>query len=520
MKLHYLKPTSKLRLKKPYYIGFENQWQQTALPLGNGSLGLTVLGEVKRDRLVLNHKNLWAGGPSKSRPQYSGGNITAPDKNGKMPYDYYNEIRREFLNGNDKKAEDICEKLVGLSDGYGSYLCWGELNFTDNSIKKYKNYKRELDLSTAVCRIEYDAILKNGDAVSDKREYFVSHPDRSAVVRFTRQGGEINLKLSLSSAHGEVKYGEKEIIHSGKLSDNDLKFCLFSHIVTDGTVNADADSVFISHATCITLVLSADTDYADKYPKYRTGESDEELFSRVKSQADTAFAKPYNALLSTHINDYSRLFLRVQLDIGGSDNQTADKLLYGYNKKSATEEKRRSAEQLLYDYGRYMLISSSREGDMLPANLQGIWNVSNSPIWSCDYHLNINLQMNYFPVFSGNMAECAAPLIRYINSLVLPGRLTAACYTGVQSCGEEKNGFLFHTQNTPFGWTCPGWKFNWGWSPAAVPWILHSLYEYYEYTLDREVLKRDIYPLLRETAEYFTGLLVEHNGRLVTVPCF
>ncbi|MCH5191026.1 MAG: glycoside hydrolase family 95 protein [Oscillospiraceae bacterium] len=520
MKLLYLKPTSKLRLKKPYYTGFENQWQQTALPLGNGSLGLTVMGEVKQDRLVLNHKNLWSGGPSKNRPGYSGGNITVPDKNGKMPYDYYNEIRSEFIKGNDKKAYDLCEKLVGLKDGYGSYMCWGELSFADNSIKKYKNYKRELDLSSAVCCVQYDAILKNGDTVSDKREYFVSHPDRSAVVRFTRRGGELALRLSLSSAHGGVKYGKNEIIHSGRLTDNDLKFCLFANIDTDGELYADADRISVAHATFITLIFSADTDYADKYPQYRTGESEEDLFNRVKLQADTAAKKPYNELLNAHINDYSHLFSRVQLDIGGTDDQTADKLLCGYNKKTTTEEKRRSAEQLLYDYGRYMLISSSREDDILPSNLQGIWNVSNSPIWSCDYHLNINLQMNYFPVFSGNLAECAAPLVRYINSLAIPGRLTAEYYTGAQSHGEEKNGFLFHTQNTPFGWTCPGWKFNWGWSPAAVPWILHSLYEYYEYTLDRRVLKRDIYPLLRETAEYFSGLLVEHNGRLVTVPCF
>lgn len=520
MKLLYLKPPSKLRLKKPYYIGFENQWQQTALPLGNGSLGLTVMGEVCRDRLVLNHKSLWSGGPSKKRPDYCGGNITAPDKNGKMPYDYYNEIRGEFINGNDEKASGLCEKLVGLEDGYGSYMCWGELIFSFDKIKRFKNYKRELDLSSAVCRVEYDAILKNGDTVNDKREYFVSHPDRCAVVRFTRQGGGLDLKLSLSSAHGAVDYREKEMIHFGKLADNDLAFCLYANIDTDGSVNANADGIFVSRATYLTLVLSADTDYTDKYPGYRTGETASELFDRVKEQSNTAFAKTFDELLNAHIKDYSYLFSRVCLDIGGTDESTADKLLYGYNKRRTSEKLRRSAEQLLYNYGRYLLISSSREDDILPSNLQGIWNVSNSPIWSCDYHLNINLQMNYFPVFSGNMAECALPLVRYINSLAVPGRLTAEYYTGVKSRGEEKNGFLFHTQNTPFGWTCPGWKFNWGWSPAAVPWVLHSLYEYYEYTCDREALKDDIYPLLREAAEYFGGLLIEHNGRLVTAPCF
>ena len=181
---------------------------------------------------------------------------------------------------------------------------------------------------------------------------------------------------------------------------------------------------------------------------------------------------------------------------------------------------RRSLEELLYQYGRYLTIAASRDGDMLPSNLQGIWNHSDRPMWNCDYHLNINLQMNYWPTFTGNLAECAAPLLRYVKALCAPGRVTAAVYTGHESTETAHNGFLYHTQNTPFGWTCPGWEFSWGWSPVAVAWILHNIYEMYEYTCDKALLETDIYPMLTEAADYFESLLAEKDGRLVTVPCF
>ena len=140
-KLEFSAPPSKLKLRRPYYKGFKNIWEQTALPLGNGSLGLTVIGDVKSDKLVLNHKTLWVGGPSPKRPGYCGGNINKPDENGKMPYDYYYDIRKEFQNGNDKKAHELCEKLVGIYDGYGAYQCWGNLEFDFGDIKKFKDYR-------------------------------------------------------------------------------------------------------------------------------------------------------------------------------------------------------------------------------------------------------------------------------------------------------------------------------------------------------------------------------------------
>lgn len=517
-KLIYTKPPSKLKLKKPYYTGFKNIWEQTAMPLGNGSIGLTVIGEVKNDKLVLNHKTLWVGGPSKNRPDYCGGNITTPDKDGKMPYDYHREIYEEFKKGNDKKAHELCEKLVGIKDGYGAYQCWGNLEFEFNDIKKYYEYNRTLNMGDGSCTVSYSAKLKNKTKVFDKREYFVSYPDKCAVIKFTRDGGKLDFKYKLATKHGgNIEYS-KGILHTGKLDDNDLSYCLYAKIITDGDCVTVGDAQMITNATEVIFILSADTDYIDIYPSYRTGESLENLKERVINVVENASKKSFEKLYKTHTDDYKALFNRVSIDLDGNDCTDVNTLLRKYTK--SPEIKKRTAEQLLYQYGRYLAIGSTRETDVLPSNLQGIWNCSNHPMWSSDFHTNVNLQMNYWPVFNGNLAECSKPLIRYIKSMVIPGRITAKYYTGIESGEGEQNGFLFHTQCTPFGWTCPGWQFDWGWSPAAMPWILHNCFEHYEYTLDKDTLRDDVYPMLKECAEYFSKLLVEHNGRLVTYPCF
>ncbi len=506
-----------MKLKKAYFRGFENLWEQTSLPLGNGSLGMGILGDVKSDKIVLNHKTLWAGGPSPKRPDYCGGNITTPDKDGKLPSDYYKEIYTAFKSGDDKTAHNLCEKLVGISDGYGGYRCWGTLDFKFEKLRGEHNYCRELNMQDAVCTVSYDAKSGFIKKVKDERVAFVSHPDNCGVIRIKRAGEKLNTEFKLSSAHGKVSYEKNRIVHSGELEDNALKFCFVASILTDGKAILTEKSIKISNATELTIIFSADTDYMDNYPVYRTGESAEELYSRVEKTVLTAVKKGYDELLKAHKIDFNELMNRVSINLNGAYDVPADILLYHYSK---TPTYRKNAAELLYQYGRYMTISSTRDGDVLPSNLQGIWNVSNDPKWSSDFHTNVNLQMNYWPVFNGNMAECSKPLIRYIKSMVEPGRITAKYYTGVESKDGEQNGFLFHTQCTPFGWTCPGWSFDWGWSPAAMPWILHNCYEHYEYTLDKDTLAKDIYPMLKECAEYFSKLMVEHNGRLVTYPCY
>ncbi len=517
MKLFYNNPPSKTQLKKAYYKGFENLWEQISLPLGNGSLGMGILGEIKNDSIVLNHKTLWAGGPSPKRPDYCGGNIITPDKDGKLPKDYYKEIYTAFKNGEDKKAHELCEKLVGIEDGYGTYKCWGEFRFNFPKLRKESNYVRTLNMQDAVCTVSYDAKLGFSKSVNDERIAFTSYPDNCGVIRINRTGEKLETEISLSSSHGKVKYENNSIIHTGELEDNGLGFCLVANILTDGVATATEKKLKIKEATELTIIYSADTDYMDNYPVYRTGESAENLYNRVNETVKKAIEKGFDTLLNDHKADFNSIFNRVNLDLNGSKNVAADNLLYSY---SDNTEYRKNAAELLYQYGRYMTISSSRETDILPSNLQGIWNVSNHPKWSSDFHTNVNLQMNYWPTFNGNMAECSKPLIRYIKSMVEPGRVTAKYYTGIESKDDEQNGFLFHTQCTPFGWTCPGWSFDWGWSPAAMPWILHNCYEHYEYTLDEDTLAEDVYPMLKECAEYFSKLLIENNGRLVTYPCF
>lgn len=517
MKLQYNVPPSKLKLKKAYWKNSENLWEQASLPIGNGSIGMSIFGDVKNDKIVLNHKTLWAGGPSPKRPDYCGGNITKPDKNGKLPYEYQKDIYEAFLKGDNATADKLCENLIGISDGYGGYRCWGEFEFNFDDIKRPKNYKRELDMNNGVCNVSYSAKSGFNKSVNDNRTFFVSYPDNCGVIHFTRDTKSLNFSVKLSSAHGKAIYKNNTIIHSGELEDNGLRFCLIGKIITDGKIETTNNGIKVTDSTECLIVFSADTDYIDSYPTYRTGESSEQLFDRAQTNVDNAVNKGYYALYNDHVKDFSQLFNRVNFSLNSCCDLTSDKVLYKYHKDA---DFRKKAIELLYEYGRYLLISSSRSTDILPSNLQGIWNVSNNPKWSSDFHININLQMNYWPVFNGNLSECSLPLIRYIKSMVEPGRITAKYYTGVESKDGEKNGFLFHTQCTPFGWTCPGWSFDWGWSPAAVPWILHNCYEHYEYTLDKNVLENDIYPMLKECAQYFSKLLIEHNGRLLTCPCY
>lgn len=231
-----------------------------------------------------------------------------------------------------------------------------------------------------------------------------------------------------------------------------------------------------------------------------------------------------------HVDDYDSIFGRVELNLGQQvSTKTTDALLTAYKNKSASDAERRYLEILLFQYGRYLTMGSSRKAPdnnarraTLPSNLQGIWVGANNSAWHSDYHMNVNLQMNYWPTYVTNMAECAEPLIDYVDSLREPGRVTAKIYAGIESTTEKpENGFMAHTQNNPFGWTCPGWSFNWGWSPAAVPWILQNCWEHYEFTGDVDYMKKHIYPMLKEEAVLYDQMLIrDTEGKLVSAPSY
>lgn len=168
-----------------------------------------------------------------------------------------------------------------------------------------------------------------------------------------------------------------------------------------------------------------------------------------------------------------------------------------------------------------MLISSSRSGkNALPANLQGIWNAVDNPPWNSDYHLNVNLQMNYWPAYITNLSKTAISLINYVDDLRFYGRKCAEKYAGIISNDDEENGWMVHTQATIFGWTAPGWNYYSGWAPTSNAWIMQNVYDYFKYTLDHEILKNKIYPMLKGTVKFWNSFLIydEKNYRYVVSP--
>lgn len=473
---------------------------------------------------LVQRKTLWTGGPSESRPRYAGGNLEDKGQGGKI----LRQIQEKFANGDAKGARALANSnLVGAQPGYGAYEGYAEINLDFGlDAKAATGYKRTLDLETGTATVQFTI-----GGVEYTREYFTSYPDNVMVMRLTAsKPGKLDVGLGFNFRHKGAQTVVKDgtITVSGALQDNQLKHNAVTTAVPDGgALAADGDLVRVAGADSVTVYVSAGTDYADSYPSYRTGQSDAELAAQVAGRVDLAVGSGYQDVRARHLADYRELFDRVDLSLGDLIDAPTDDLLVKYRAGGASAEEKRTLETLLYQYGRYLGISSSREGT-LPANLQGIWNDritgGASPVpWGSDYHMNVNLQMNYWPAYTGNLAETATPLVDYVDGLREPGRETARVYAGVESTPENpENGFTAHTQNTPFGWTTPGWNFSWGWSPGAVPWILQNVYEYYEFTGDETCLRDTIYPMLKESAKYFDQTLVEHaeTGRLVTSPAY
>ena len=504
-----------------------NTWQQQTLPIGNGDMGANVYGEIVSERLTFNEKTLWTGGPSTSRPNYLGGNNTSKGNNGS----WLKEIQKQFLAGNTSYASQLCASyLVGDSAGYGAYQAWGDIYFDYKNIStNVTNYERNLDLTTATANVKF---TENGTDYT--REFFLSHDDNVLVGRLEADG---NAKLNLDVRFVSKQNGSTVVENGntlklcGKVSDNQLKYASYLTVVTEGgSVTGSGSKLTITDADAVNVYLSAATDYKNTFYNedktddyyYRTGETDAQVAARVKADVDAAVKKGYEAVKETHLEDYQEMFNRVSLDIGQTvSDKTTDQLLAAYKNGTASEAEKRQLEVMLFQYGRYLTLGSSREDSQLPSNLQGVWNYLNSPPWSSDYHMNVNLQMNYWPTYSTNLAECAQPLIDYVDSLREPGRVTAQVYFGIGNGADEATGFTAHTQNTPFGWTCPGWSFDWGWSPAAVPWILQNCWEHYEFTGDVDYMRENIYPMLKEEAIFYDKTLVKDGeGKLVSAPSY
>ena len=502
--LNYNQPTA------PSYDG----WEKQALPVGNGEMGAKVFGLIGEERIQYNEKTIWSGGPQPDSTDYNGGNY-------KDRYKVLAEIRKALEDGDRQKAKQLAEQnLVGPNNAqYGRYLAFGDIFMVFNNQKKgldtVTDYHRGLDITEAITTTSYTQ-----DGTTFKRETFSSYPDDVTVTHLTKKGNktlDFTLWNSLTEdllangnysweysnyKNGHVTTDENGILLKGTVKDNGLKFASYIGIKTDGKVTVQNETLTVTGASYATLYLSAKTNFAQN-PKtnYR---KDIDLEKTVKGIVEAAKAKDYETLKKDHIKDYQSLFNRVKLNLGGSKTaQTTKEALQGYN-----PSKGQKLEELFFQYGRYLLISSSRDRtDALPANLQGVWNAVDNPPWNADYHLNVNLQMNYWPAYMSNLAETAKPMINYIDDMRYYGRIAAKEYAGIESKDGQENGWLVHTQATPFGWTTPGWNYYWGWSPAANAWMMQNVYDYYKFTKDETYLKEKIYPMLKETAKFWNSFL-------------
>lgn len=481
-------------------------WESQCLPIGNGFLGASMFGGTRRERIVLNEKSLWAGGPCENRPDYRGGN-----KRGR--YKYVAEVQKLLAGGDYEGAVKLLPELTGDGD-FGTYLllCDAVIDF-ELPNGEIKDYARRLDLDKSLYSCEFTV-----GGARYVREAFASYPDRIIAFRFSCSE-KMSFTLKPEKTHPSEIFAENgTLVYNGAVADNGMRFDARFKVDTDGELDISPEGISVRGSAETVIYFTAATDYEMKYPSYRSGIAPESV---TKPLVDSAAEKGWDSLYNAHYADYSALYDRVTLQINNEQaDLPADKLLTAYRSGERTAMNR--LETLYFQYGRYLLISSSRDG-ALPANLQGVWNESNTPPWCCDYHINVNLQMNYWGAYNTNLAKTALPLIDFLDSLREPGRITAAEYYNIVSDEDNpENGWTAHTQCSPFGWTAPGWEFYWGWSTAAVAWLMQNIWEYYEFTGDKKILRERIFPIMRESVRFYTQWLIydEKQDRLVSSPTY
>lgn len=479
-------------------------WEREGLPIGNGAMGAVITGGVAEESLQFNEKTLWTGGPG-AEGGYDAG---LPGKPQTKPLA---EVRRALERQGSLAPETVAEKLGRKITGYGDYQNFGELKLGFPVTGDVTDYRRELDISQAVASVSYTQA-----GVDYRREYFASYPDGVIVVHLSAsQPGRINLQAEISipdNRTAAAAVSEGRITVTGALKNNGLRHETQLQVISAGGVltRAGDQQIKIEGADNVTLLLVAGTDYAQQYPHYR-GESPH---ARINARIDAASKKTYSELRADHQQDYRALFDRVALDIGQQmPDQPTPRVLASYRSKNNAAADR-ALEALYFQFGRYLLISSSRAGS-LPANLQGVWNNSNTPPWNADYHVNINLQMNYWPADVTNLSETNAPLFDFIDSLIEPGHVSAKKMLGA------KGWTLFLNTNI---WGFTG-VIDWPtafWQPESGAWLAQHYYEHYLFSRDETFLRERAYPAMKGAAQFWLDALIKdkRDGLLVVSPSY
>jgi len=477
-----------------------------ALPLGNGRLGAMVFGGVENERIILNEATLWSG--------------SVQDADRRDAANYLPEIRKLLLEGKNAEAEKLvyehfsCQgRGSGYGSGkdvpYGSYQTLGNLDLKfDRGAANVTNYRRELNLETGVARVQYQ---QNG--VLYIREAFISAPDQVIVIRLSaNQPRSINFAGSLLRPERFQTSGDgNDLLMSGQLNNGTdgrgMKYSVRVRALSqDGEVTRQDNSLLVKNSSEVVLLISAATDYLGFAGRKTPNPS-----LAARNDLRQATTKTFAQLRQAHIKDYQRYFNRVSFQLDGSNEVDKSRPTPTRIKNFSKGDKDPSLAALYFQYGRYLLISSSRPGG-LPANLQGLWSEGVQTPWNGDWHLNVNVQMNYWPTEVANLSELHQPLFSLISSLQQPGQQTAQKY-------YKAGGWVAHVITNPWGFTSPGEGADWGSTASGSAWLCQHLWDHYLFTRDKQFLKW-AYPIMKSSARFYADMLIEEPSHhwLVTAP--
>jgi alpha-L-fucosidase 2 len=423
------------------------------LAIGNGRIGSLIFGGTARERLILNDVSLWTG---------------------------------------DEKVE-------------GSYQTLANVFINLPGHETVTNYRRDLNLAEATAHVNYTL---NGTSYS--REYFASNPAQLIVVRLTAtKPGAYTGSLELNDMHGaKTLSSQANYLAATGILSNGLQYESRLKILNDGgTVKTENDKLIFSGCNSLTILIAAGTNYIFDYEKKYMGEAPG---PRLAKQLSAASSNNYSLLKSEHVKDFQSLFNRVQLNLGQSSALQKAKPTY-LRKTDAATTTDPELEELLFQYGRYLLISCSRLGG-LPANLQGLWNDNNNATWGSDYHDNINVEMNYWPSEPANIAECSLPFFSLIKSQLVPWRKATTAEKDLNTLEGKPTlrGFALRTSHNIFGHS------DWKWDKTANAWYCQQLWEHYAFGQDKHYLLNIAYPIMKEICEFWEDHLKSlPDGRLV-----
>ncbi len=485
-----------------WYKAPASKWDE-ALPVGNGRLGAMVYGKTGEEQIQFNEDTYWTGGPYST--VVKGGYKILP------------EIQKLVFDGKYLDAHNLFgRKLMGYPVEQQKYQSMANLHLFFKNQKEITDYKRWLDLTTGITGVEYKT---NG--IIFKREVFSSSPDQVILIRLTaNKPGAISFIANLRGVRNQTHsnyatdyfrmdpIANDGLAVTGKSADymgieGKLRYeARIKAIPEGGSIRTVGTDLIVENADVVTIYFVAATNFIN----YKDVSADEK--ERVKKYLKNISGKNYIDLQSTAVNDYKKLFDRASLTLASTDNSYLP-----------TEERMKkiqlspdpSLAALCYNFGRYVLISSSRPGTE-PANLQGIWNNDMNPSWDSKYTTNINTEMNYWPVESGNLSECAEPLVRMIKELTDQGSQVAKEHYG-------STGWVFHQNTDIWRVAAPMDGPTWGTFTVGGAWLCTHLWEHYAYTMDNKFLE-EVYPIIEGSVQFFMNFLVEHpNGKwLVTNP--